>query len=472
MKIGFVRRQLPGSLAARLITLLLLALVISQGVSFVIFLDERRAAVRFGHQQQVLARTASIVRLLRDTPPALHPRIVSTASTPALRYRLSRDSALVDQGPARADHVLARRLAARLGGAAERVLVQVSFEDGRLFRFGRRRAGFQVHDHGHDDDDEERHHMGGRPLWLAISVLVADGTWLNATTALPPQAPWDWPALVSTGVMAVAISLIVVLVVRRITRPMQRLADAADRLGRGEQIPPILEDGPEEVRRTTRAFNRMRERVARFVQDRTRMLAAISHDLRTLITTLRLRAEFVEDRETRERMLETLEEMQRMTETTLAFAQDQAAREETRGMDLAALAGSLCDDLSDIGHDVIFAQAPKTPYACRPASLKRALRNLIENAATYGGRARVHLTDSAREIAIVIEDDGPGIAEGDHERIFEPFVRLEESRSRETGGVGLGMAIARSIIRGHGGDILLENRKDGGLRVSVILPRA
>ena len=141
-------------------------------------------------------------------------------------------------------------------------------------------------------------------------------------------------------------------------------------------------------------------------------------------------------------------------------------------MDLAALVGSLCDDLSDIGHDVTFAEAPKTPYACRPVILKRALRNLIENAATYGGRARVRLAAAPREIAIIIEDEGPGIAEGDHERIFEPFVRLEDSRSRETGGVGLGMAIARSIVRGHGGDIVLENRKDGGLGVSVILPRA
>jgi signal transduction histidine kinase len=274
------------------------------------------------------------------------------------------------------------------------------------------------------------------------------------------------------AVMAAAIALIVVLVVRRITRPLQRLADAADRLGRGEQLEAIPEDGPEEVRRSTRAFNRMSERLARFVQDRTRMLASISHDLRTPITTLRLRAEFVDDEETKEKLLQTLDEMQRITEATLTLAQDEEAQEETRKVDLAALVASLCQDLSDLGHDVDFAEAERLPYLCRPTSLKRAIRNLIENAVAYGTRARIRLERNAEEIVIIIEDDGPGIPEADVERVFEPFVRLEESRSRETGGVGLGMAIARSIVRGHGGDITLDNRAGGGLSTVIQLPSA
>ena len=192
------------------------------------------------------------------------------------------------------------------------------------------------------------------------------------------------------GVMAVALSLIVILMVRRITRPMAQLAAAAESVGRGETVAPLAEQGPRDVRQTTRAFNQMHERLQRFVQDRTRMLAAISHDLRTPITSLRLRAEFVEDEETRAKILETLDEMQRMTEATLAFAREEAAREETRTVDLGALIESLCQDLEEMGMDVAFAGADKTPYPCRPLSLKRAVRNLVENASPRK-RARVAL---------------------------------------------------------------------------------
>jgi signal transduction histidine kinase len=482
MKSGGFKTLVPRSLAARLIILLLLALVVSQAVSVVIFLDERQTAVRLGHQQQLLGRTAAVVRLLRDTPPELHGRIVRTASAPRLQFWLADRSAVDAREVTRRGRVLAARLAELLGESAVTVLVRVSHESEGWLRAPRGWHDKMGTDEIERDDDDRRGDDRRRrrrdALWLTISVLTPGGGWLNAATDLPPApTPWAWPSLVSMAVMAAAIALIVVVMVRHITRPLKRLAEAADRLGRGEQLDAIPEDGPEEVRRSTRAFNRMSERLARFVQDRTRMLASISHDLRTPITTLRLRAEFVDDRETREKLLQTLEEMQRMTEATLALAQDQAAQEETRSVDLAALLGSLCDDLSDLGHDVGFAEAERLPYPCRPTSLKRAIRNLIENAVAYGTRARVRLEQGTQEpgtqeIAIIIEDDGPGIPEADRERVFEPFVRLEESRSRETGGVGLGMAIARSVVRGHGGDITLHNRVGGGLSTVVHLPTA
>jgi signal transduction histidine kinase len=245
-------------------------------------------------------------------------------------------------------------------------------------------------------------------------------------------------------------------------------------LGRGQETAALVERGPRDVRRTIAAFNRMNQRLQRYVSGRTNMLAAISHDLRTPITSLRLRAEFVEDSETRERMIATLDEMQQMAEATLDFAREEAAPEHTRPVDLAALLQSLCDDLAELGQEVSFgeneAPAPAT-LACRPVALKRALRNLIENAVRYGQRARLALQASEEGFRIEIDDDGPGIAAEALERVFEPFVRLEESRSRETGGIGLGLAIARSIVRGHGGDIALATRDEGGLRASVTLPR-
>jgi signal transduction histidine kinase len=169
-------------------------------------------------------------------------------------------------------------------------------------------------------------------------------------------------------------------------------------------------------------------------------------------------------------MLSTLDELRQMTEATLAFSRDEAVEEETRNVDLTALVGSLCDDIAEIGHDVTFAEAPKIGYRCRADSLKRAVRNLIENAVRYGERARVSLRANAAVINIAIEDDGPGIPADTIERAFAPFFRLEDSRNRETGGIGLGLSIARDIVRHHGGDIVLANMGTG-LRATITLPQ-
>jgi signal transduction histidine kinase len=479
-----LRALWPRRLAAQLIALLLSALVVSQAVSLVILLDERRLALRAAERAQVLARTASIVRLMEATPPALHPQILGTASSPRLRFWVDDDHAVDPTIEAHRDNTLQQRLAALLGGSARQVLVELSEQRPEMWGWFERARDA-------DDADAERtadspavrpaaagqwrhgRHRAWRHMSLIASVQLADGRWLNVETRFPRvSVAAAVPSLISTGVMAVAISVIVVLMIRRMTRPMADLAVAAERLGRGEAVPPVPERGPKEVRQTTRAFNRMHGRLQRFVQDRTRMLAAISHDLRTPLTSLRLRAEFVDDDETRTKILETLDEMARMTEATLAFAREEARREDTRTVELAALVDSLCEDLRDLGMEVTYRGPASLLYPCRSVGLKRALRNLIENAVTYGKRALVRLASADREVQITIDDDGPGIPEADFERAFAPFVRLEDSRSQETGGIGLGMAIARSIVRGHGGDITLANREEGGLRVTLHLPKA
>ena len=501
-------RLWPRSLAGQMIALLLLALVAAQAVSLAILWDERRHAVRAAERAQVLSRTLSIVRLLGETPPELSPRIMETASGPRLRYWLAPESALDPQDPEHRDSRVRARLAGLLeGSGAREVLVRLEEPEGGAFAFWRhgRKPAWpkRLHDDDDDDDDKDDDEDGGReerfwrgwhephdgerppgrfrrpPVSLTLAVHLADGRWLNAATVLPPPPPgWARYTLTWLAVMAVAITLIVIVSVRRITRPLRALAEAAERLGRGEAVPPLAEVGPDDVRRTTRAFNEMSARLHRFVRDRTRMLGAISHDLRTPITSLRLRAEFVEDPEIREKILETLAEMQEMIDGVLAFVREEAAREDTRQVDLAALIASLCDDLADGGKDVRFLEpefkesgAGKSVTRCRPVALKRALSNLIENAVTYGERARVSLAAGDAAYEITVDDDGPGIPEADLERVFEPFQRLDDSRSRETGGTGLGLAIARSILRGHGGDITLANRPGGGLRATLRLPR-
>jgi signal transduction histidine kinase len=251
---------------------------------------------------------------------------------------------------------------------------------------------------------------------------------------------------------------------------MRALATAAEKVGRGEAVDPVLARGPAEIRTTVQAFNAMQERLSRFVRDRTRMVAAISHDLRTPITSLRLRAEFIEDEELKRDIVRTLDEMQAMADATLAFAREEGSGEETRSTDLAALIEGIVQDHRELGRDVTYAGPERLVWRCRPVSLKRAIGNLVENAVRYAGSARVGLAASGGEVIITVEDSGPGIPEERLTDVFEPFVRLETSRSRETGGVGLGLSIARSIIHAHGGELTLANRSEGGLRAKVSLP--
>jgi signal transduction histidine kinase len=201
------------------------------------------------------------------------------------------------------------------------------------------------------------------------------------------------------------------------------------------------------------------------------MLAAISHDLRTMLTRFRLRAEYIDDDEQRAKALADLAEMQAMLDATLSFARDDASAEARTAVDLSSLIQTLCDDLADAGQPVYYDGIHRVTIACRPSALGRALANLIDNAVKYGGEAKVDLSGGDDEVVILIADRGPGIPEDEREKVFAPFYRMEESRSRETGGTGLGLALARDIVRGHGGDITFEDRDGGGLVARVVLPR-
>jgi signal transduction histidine kinase len=216
----------------------------------------------------------------------------------------------------------------------------------------------------------------------------------------------------------------------------------------------------------------MQRRIQRFIQDRTQMLAAISHDLRTPITRLRLRAEFIDDDVQREKMLSDLEDMETMIGSTLTFARDDAANEPVASVDVAAIVAALCGDHQAAGRDVTYSGPDSLELMARPIAFKRAINNFVDNAIKYGKSARVSLDPGYEELSIYIDDDGPGIPVEERERVFAPFIRLESSRSRETGGTGLGLTIARNAIRSMGGDVTLTNRPEGGLRVTVNLPMA
>lgn len=318
---------------------------------------------------------------------------------------------------------------------------------------------------------------------VLVGLHLPDGDWLNLTVPVEPTRAWHSPTfLAAFGLMTAVAAGLTLWAVRRLTAPVRTLAAAAEALGRDVNAPPLPEGGPTEVATAAIAFNTMAARIRRFVQDRTELLTAIGHDLRTPITRLKLRAEFVEDDEQRAKMLGDLEELEAMVSATLAFGRDARTTEPVASLDLAELLRTILDETGDAWPDyserLRYDGPAHLTVRARPLALKRALANLVANAVTYGGGCRLRLIPpSDGTVVIEVEDDGPGIPPGELERVFEPFHRLEPSRSRETGGVGLGLPIARNILRAHGGDVTLANRPpagpggaSGGVRASVTLP--
>jgi signal transduction histidine kinase len=258
--------------------------------------------------------------------------------------------------------------------------------------------------------------------------------------------------------------------VRRLARPIREFAHAAERLGVDLTAPPLAVRGPQELRTAIAAFNRMQDRLRRFLEDRTQMLAAISHDLRSPLARLRLRAELVADGEQQRKMFDDLDVMNAMIDSTLAFARDDARQEPRRLVDIGILVGDACEDASDAGGNVCYSSWRGIDVSCRPALVRRAVANLIDNAVKYGGGARVDVVRDTDRVIIVVDDDGPGIPPEEQEKVFAPFYRREPARDPAKAGVGLGLSIARTVAREHGGDVTLKNRENGGLSALIELP--
>jgi signal transduction histidine kinase len=307
---------------------------------------------------------------------------------------------------------------------------------------------------------------------LVVSVRLNDGTWLNFLASYVESIEF-WP-IRSIALLSFAILGIVVLsiwAIQRLTAPFGTFAAAATRLGMDVNATPIEEHGPSEVRAAIRAFNEMQSKLRRFIEDRTQMLAAVSHDLRTPITRLRLRAECLKDRAQSAKLVADLREMEEMITGILTFAKDDVISEPTIRVDLKATIHTICDELVDSGLDVSFAGDGRLPYPCRRIAIRRCLTNLIENAVKYGQKAELSVEITGTEIMVHVDDRGPGIPEEHREDVFRPFYRLEASRTRGSGGAGLGLTIARNVARAHGGDVVLGGCAGGGLRATLVLPQ-
>ena len=465
MKLDFstLRRLFPQTLGGQLLAMLLLALAITQGLGLLLLTDERNRAVRAALGLEAAGRAANVVLLLDDAPANLRTSILRAADSPLVRFEVaSEPEALHDSVDA--DSVLSQ-IRKILGEPEREVRADVHALELNSVPMpdGMPEAMRPMHEAM----------MAGRndPVELTLSIRLAGGDWLNVRTMFHrPGLQLSPQSLLPLLLMAVAVVLVAWWTARRIVGPMRALAVGADRLGRGLDTDPLPMTGPSEVRDTTRAFNRMKDRLTRFVNERTHMLAALSHDLRSPLTAMRLRIEMLDETEDSIRLNALVEEMQAMVEATLEFARGVAKAEPSAEVDVAAL---LSDLVGDVGEGRA-ALDPSQPLhaTIRPQALNRALRNLIDNAVRYGGNANVTLRrePDMAGITITIADNGPGLPDDQLEAVFEPFVRLEGSRSRNTGGVGLGLSIARTIIQAHGGTVILRNLSGGGLEAVVRLP--
>ncbi len=515
-----LHRMWPKSLTAQLVCLLLGAIILTHIVLGVMLAEERRDAVESERRGNALMRVAAISRILTTTPQENWKDVLRVAQSPQIRLRFVAETDVKSDGLHVSD-ILTRRLNEALEletGVTARVEVMSGdqcqnkrkalrrdreiYLDGLNDDLEDRRGDGDRDDGKHGDHRDDHHDEERRAPWslrylerfdcdmspvmrlvAPITVSGPDGNaqtgtpdiWLEAMIGGGMPPPWfvadNLLRVVASGLV---ITIIAFFLARRVSRSWNALTRAADRVGRGDYPEPVPETGPIEIRRATKAFNRMTARLKRFVEDRTRMLAAISHDLRTPITSLRLRAEFVDDPENRARIIETLDEMEQMVEAAMAFAREETANEETRKIDLAALVESAVEDLAETGRPIRFVgEVDSRVYPCRPLSIKRAFGNLVSNALSFGDMVEVTIRDADDGgLWIEIADDGPGIPVDHREQVFEPFFRIEESRNRDTGGIGLGLAIARTAIRAHGGEIYLEESQKGGLLARIYLPPA
>lgn len=457
----------PSRLSSRLVVLLVSALALAQGAVVLVLHDEQRAVAETMAHGQALNQAVTLARLLTQYPASQEQNL-----TDAFGSRMT--CAIVEPGPptprageatraeARLAEQLRRMLHGDYAGPPMVILRQTEFDDELC---GPRSPSPQAS--GRENSRPQR-----PPSNYSADVLIplTDGRTLRYVSALEtPKIP-VWIATASFLLSALAVAGVVIVSVRHQTRSLRELADAAERLGRGEEVPPLSDRGPAEIATVIHAFDTMRDRLRRHMSERLALLAAIGHDLRTPLTTLRLKAEFVEDETVRDDLVATLDELTAITEATLAFTRAEVSREETRRLELSELVGEIVAEFRLAGREAVLEAPSPVPFEGRPVALKRAVRNIVENAIRYGGSARVSVLDQADHVLVLVEDEGPGLPEDRIDEAFRPFVRLEPSRSRETGGLGLGLSIARGVVHGHGGTIRLVNRTNGGLRVEIALP--
>lgn len=458
-------KLLPRTLFGRLIIILVTGMLAAQVLTSSIWYDVRHSQVLEIPTRLIASRLADIVRMVQQDP--VHAELF-------LRHLQSEDFdlRLIDK-PLPANTTLSSA-----DMATEQLLNEVI----------ERKSGIASHLHLLSLALlDERGHIAGLPTLFGsspaagqflVELSLPDGRWLRVqayeeqgwTSLTPLQVLFDYFMRIYL-LRIVVVVIIALLAVRLAIRPLIELTRAAEALGRDIQRPPLLLEGPVEVRRAAQAFNSMQQRLIASIAERTRFLAAISHDLRSPITRMRLRTEMLDDEVMQGRLRKDLDDMEAMVSATLEFVSSGETREPRQHVEMNALLQALQSDLQDMGEEVPIHGRAHSPLPGYADSLKRCVQNLLENAIRYGCKAEIQVEDSQQLLRILVRDRGPGIAEDMLEQVIEPFYRLESSRNVATGGHGLGLSIAHTIAAAHNGTLKLRNRKGGGLEVVLELPR-
>ena len=444
------RRLLPQGLASWLSLLLVAAVAATASFGLAVWWihDSRLAGLGADRKmvQRIIARVVPAVLLLERAQPPDRQRLLDAVNGRPLRIRLHSGSRPEALPGLPADLELERFVRSLLGP------------------LGRRDVGVRSHRGGGGD------RFSRRPSLRLAIPLVYDG-WVDVSI-LPARRRPGPVFLIWLGATAILVGLSAAWAGWRLTRPLSRLAEATERFDLDGEEDPLPETGPREVRNAAHAFNRMTVRIRRLVEERTLLLAALSHDLKTFLTRLRLRMEMVEDAEQRWKGIADIEEMQSVLDATLGLARDETRVEQPAAVDLAGLLGNIAERYRELGRKACYRGPERFPFVGRATALRRCFENLVENAVKYGGEAEILLGRENGRVVVRIGDRGPGIPSRFREAVLAPFFRLESSRNRDTGGVGLGLAVARAVVDRHGGTLSLEDRDDGGLEAVVTFPAA
>ena len=422
----------------------LIVLVLSNALTLYVAEQQRLTFSRSEGFQAIETRMAAFMDLSRRLPEEAQAQLVNLASARHERLAVSSLPRVA------ADVVRDARMEERLRDA-------LGLEAGADVRVARRgKPALSLMSDLHPRQQER----------FAVAVPIAPGQWLNGEFYWPVGESLVPGIVFAAGVSGILLVLLSMWIASRLSSPLRELALASERLQRGQAVSPLRAQGSSTLQATLAAFNQMAQRLVPLVDSQRTVLASVGHDLRTPITSLRLKSEFIDDESLRHSFAGSLDELQHLTEAALQVARDGVSDEPARRVDIAAIVESVCADLSDLGLDVTFTAPGPIEGTCRPHEFRRAVRNLVENAVKYGGSAAVLVSADRERVRVDVLDRGPGLAEDDLEKVFTPFVR-----GNKTGrpGHGLGLTLSRTIARAHGGDVCLANREGGGLAATITI---
>jgi signal transduction histidine kinase len=452
-----MRRIAPRSLIGQMALLIGIALFAAQLVNFALLLSERQKLTLAQTQGPAITRfvsaTSSFVRARGDDRLA----VLDDNSQRGAFFRITDSTDVPTQGREPATETRLREMLVEAG--IKPIDVRAGF---RAFEPPRRAP---------PRPNEPRRDRGRSEFRaLVLAAEIEPNVWMNGGFVMPPRDPWLSVRLAaSTLILYIIVLGATLFIARRMARPLRDLTSAAEQFGGHGQPVPVEPSGPADLRRAIDAFNAMNQRVVALLDEKDRMLGAIGHDLRTPLASLRIRAEAVEPEAERERVIATIEEMSAMLEDILDLARSGRPHEEIRRIDVTALVDALVEEYRELGQQVELMPSGREVLAIRPNLVRRAVRNLIDNALKYGGSAQVRVTRAGEAVAIKVADKGPGLPKEMLEDVLEPFTRGEVSRSRETGGAGLGLAIVKALAEAHGGSLRLANARAGGLTATLTI---